>query len=64
MREARDGLEMWRREWLFYNKKLPGRRKRGRRLVDVVEEDMQGLGVTEEDIKDRLRWRQIICGDP
>ena len=41
---------------------LPGKRKRGRpkrRFVDVVREDMQVAGVTEEDAEARKR-----CGDP
>ncbi|PME06485.1 hypothetical protein A8A06_13560 [Escherichia coli] len=47
---------------------LPGRRRRGRpqrRFMDVVKEDMQRVGVREEDARDRVRWRQMIrCGDP
>ncbi|KAK4290600.1 hypothetical protein Pmani_036511 [Petrolisthes manimaculis] len=44
---------------------LPGRRKRGspkRRFMDVVKEDniMQVVGVTEEDVDDRARWKQVI----
>lgn len=27
--------------------------------LDVVEEDMQRVAVTEEHAKDRLRWRQM-----
>lgn len=27
---------------------------------NITEEDMERVGVTEED---RLRWRQICCGD-
>lgn len=39
---------------------LPDRRKRGRhqrRLIDVVKEDVQKVGVTEEDARDGVRWR-------
>ena len=42
---------------------LPGKRPRGkpiRRFVDVMEEDMKLVGVREEDVEDRVRWRQII----
>lgn len=38
--------------------KLPGERKRGRprkRVMDVETDDMQGIGVTEEDGEDRKR---------
>ena len=32
--------------------------------MDVVREDMQIVGVTEEDAEDRKRWRRMIhCGD-
>ena len=47
---------------------LPGRRKRGRpkrRFLSVVKEEIQLVGVTEEDAEDRLRWKQLIhYGDP
>ncbi len=50
------------------DKALPGRRRRGRpkrRFMDAVKEDMQVVGVTEEDVADRTRWRKTIrCGDP
>lgn len=39
---------------------VPRRRKRYRtqkRVIDVVKEDMQRVGVTEEDALDRVRWR-------
>lgn len=39
---------------------VPGRRPRGRpkrRFVDVGEEDMRVIGVSEEDAEDRIRWR-------
>lgn len=41
---------------------LPGRQKRGRPqrgFTDVVKEDTQRAGVTEEDARDRMRWRQM-----
>lgn len=31
--------------------------------VDVVKVDMQRIGMTEEDDKHRVRWRQIIGFD-
>uniref|UniRef100_A0A3Q3XPT4 C2H2-type domain-containing protein n=1 Tax=Mola mola TaxID=94237 RepID=A0A3Q3XPT4_MOLML len=35
-----------------------------RRLMDMVREDMQIVGVREEDAEDRGRWRRMIrCGD-
>ena len=47
--------------------KLPGKRKRERpkrRFMDMVREDMQVVGATEEDAEDRKRWKQMIrCGD-
>ena len=47
---------------------LPGKRKRGRskrRFIDMVREDMQVVGATEEDAENRKRWKQVIrCGDP
>lgn len=30
-------------------------------FVDAVKEDVQRLGLTEEDDRDRVRWRQMIC---
>lgn len=31
--------------------------------MDVAKEDMQTVGVTEQDAKDRVRWRKVIhCG--
>ena len=48
--------------------KTPGKRRRGRpkrRYMDVVKEDMQKVGVTEEDARVRALWRRRIrCGDP
>lgn len=30
--------------------------------MDIVE--IKGVGVTEEDVRDRVRWRQLInCGE-
>ena len=47
---------------------LPGKKKRGRpkrRFMDVVNEDMAEVEVTEEDTEDRNNWRwKIRCGDP
>lgn len=44
---------------------LLSRRKRGKRqtrFMDIVE--IKGVGVTEEDVRDRVRWRQLInCGE-
>lgn len=42
--------------------KLPGKRKRGRpkRFMDIVREDMQVVGMTEED-SDKNRWKWIVC---
>lgn len=43
---------------------VPGRRKRGRRqrrYMDVTKEDVQMVGVTEQDIRDRMRWWQVTA---
>lgn len=44
---------------------LLSRRKRGKRqttFMDLVE--IKGVGVTEEDVRDRVRWRKLInCGE-
>lgn len=29
--------------------------------MDIVKEDGQRAGVKEEDAKDGLRWKQVIC---
>ena len=39
---------------------LQGRRKKGRpkkRFPDVVKDDIQLVGVTEEDAEDKVRWK-------
>lgn len=44
--------------------KLLGWRKRGRpqrRFTDVRKDDMQRIDVSEEDARDRLRQRLMIC---
>ena len=45
-----------------------GRRKRGRpkrRWEDFIKEDMESVGVVEEDALDRVLWRQkTTTGDP
>lgn len=34
-------------------------------FMGVVKEDMQRLGVREEDARNRVSWRQMIhCGNP
>ena len=47
---------------------LPDRRPRGRpkrRFMDGVKERIKLVGVREEEVKNRVRWRQMIpCGDP
>ncbi|KAG2462952.1 YSM6 protein, partial [Polypterus senegalus] len=47
---------------------LPGKRKRGRpkrRFMGVVREDLQVMGVTEQDSEDRKIWKKMIrCGNP
>lgn len=36
-----------------------------RRFKDVVNEDIQRVGITENDDRDRVRWKEMIrCGDP
>ena len=33
--------------------------------MDVEEEDMKLVGVREDDVEDRVRWRQMIhCKNP
>ena len=39
---------------------LPAKRRKGmpkRRFMDAVSDDTQVVGVTEEDTKDRNRWK-------
>ena len=44
---------------------LPGKRKRGRRFMDAVREDITAVEVTEEDSEERTECkRRIRCGDP
>ena len=47
---------------------LSGKRKKGRpnrRFMDGVTTDMEELGLTEEDVEDRVMWRRTIHGgDP
>lgn len=60
------------RQWIYWTKdlnlELPGRRKRGtpqRSFTDVVKVDIQRVGRTEEDIRNRVRRRQVIsCENP
>ena len=46
---------------------VPGKRKRGRprrRWMDLVREDMEGVGAREGDEVDRVKWRILShCGD-
>lgn len=50
------------------NMELLGRRKRKRRkrkFMDLAEEDMKRVTVTEENARGRVRWRQMIhSGNP
>ena len=43
---------------------VPGKRRRGRpkrKFIDVVWEDMQAIGVTEQDAKDTVKWKKMFC---
>lgn len=54
--------ETWFRQRIL-KMELPGRRIRARlqrRLMDVLKEDMEQVGMTEEDTSDEVRWRQMI----
>lgn len=54
--------ETWFRQRML-KMELPGRRIRARlqrRLMDVLKEDMEQVGMTEEDTSDEVRWRQMI----
>lgn len=45
------------------NMDLSGRRKRGRHrrwFRDVVKEDMQKVGVTEDNVRDWVRWMKAL----
>lgn len=45
------------------NMEFPDRKKRGR-PQKRLKEDMQMVGIPEEDAKDRVRWREtIFCGN-
>lgn len=35
-------------------------RRPQRKFMDVVKKDMQKIGAKEEDVMDRMSWRQII----
>ena len=37
------------------------RKEEHMRFIDMVKEDMQIVGVTEDDAEDRERWRMMIC---
>lgn len=46
------------------NVELSGRKKRGRpqgRFMHAVREDMQSVGVAQEDAGDKVRRRMMIC---
>ena len=47
--------------------KILGKRRRGRparRWMDVIREDMEELGLEEENAEDRGKWRKLVhCGD-
>lgn len=46
------------------NMELSGRRKTQgpqRRLMEKVKKNIRKAAVTEEDVRDRVRWRHIIC---
>lgn len=48
----------------YNGQQMPSGREGGRpqrRCMDVMKEEMKMAGVREEDGKDRVRWRQIIC---
>lgn len=51
------------RQWML-NMELSGRRKTQgpqRLLMDRVKQNIQKAAVTEEDVRDRVRLRHIIC---
>ena len=42
---------------------VPGKRRRGRpkrQFMDVVREGMPAIGVTEQDTRDRVKWRKMF----
>ena len=47
---------------------VPGKSRRGRpkrKLIDVVREDMWVISVTQQDARDRVKWKKMLCcGDP
>ena len=47
---------------------LTGKRKRGRpkrRFLDIVKEDMEGVGAKKTDVENKTVWRNTIrCGYP
>ena len=61
-----------RRETNYVGKRVKrmkvGEKKRGRakrRWEDCIKEDMEKMGVYEDDANDRKRWREMICtGNP
>ncbi|KAJ8349299.1 hypothetical protein SKAU_G00244290 [Synaphobranchus kaupii] len=70
--QVEESLEKWREVGYIGRRmldmELPGKRRRGRpkrRFTDTVKEDMQAVGVTEDEAQDKNRWKQMIrCGDP
>lgn len=55
-------------EWIYWAKdgKYGAARQEGRlqrSFMDVVKQDVQRVGVTEENTRDRVRWRKIIYWD-
>ena len=47
---------------------VPGKTRRGRpkrKVIYVVREDLRAIGVTQQDARDRVKWRKMFCcGDP
>ena len=47
---------------------LPGRVRRGRpkrSFMDAVKKDMQVVGISVENTKNRFKWKTVIrCGNP
>lgn len=47
-----------------FKMELHGRRKRRRpqrRVLGVVKEEMQRVIVTQQDVRHKVRWRQMTC---